>query len=68
MEALWLEMSLPKSRGFLVGTFYRPDCSSKYYDKDFMVKLNIVLDTAVTEGKELIILGDFNFTNRLDCR
>lgn len=60
VEALWLEVSLPKSRGFLVGTFYRPDCSSKYYDKDFMVKFNNMLDIAAAENKELIVLGDFN--------
>lgn len=59
VEALRLEVSLPKSRGFLVGTFYRPDCSSKYYDKDFMVKFNM-LDIAAAENKELIVLGDFN--------
>ena len=46
--------------GFLVGTFYRPDCSSKYYDKDFMVKFNNMLHIAAAENKELIVLGDFN--------
>ena len=29
-----------KSHGFVMGIFCSPDCSSKYYDKDFMVKLN----------------------------
>lgn len=43
--------------GFLVGTFYRPDFSSKYYDNDFMIKLNNMLDTAVAQGKELLILS-----------
>ena len=32
-EVLWLEISLPKSRSFLVGTIYRPDRTSDYYDK-----------------------------------
>ena len=36
VEGLWLEIAMPKSRGFLVGSFYRPDRSSKYYDEDFM--------------------------------
>lgn len=39
VEGLWLEISLPKTHGFLVGTFYRPPNSSKYHDKDFMIKL-----------------------------
>ena len=59
VEALRLEISLPKSRGFLGGTLYRPDCSAKYYDEDFMAKLNIMLDTTVTEGKELILFVDY---------
>ena len=59
VETLWLEVSLPKSHGFPMGTFYRPNCSSKY-DKDFMVKLNNMLDIAAAENKELIVLGDFN--------
>lgn len=57
MEALWLEISSPKLRGFRVGTFYRTDFSAKYYDKDLMVKLNHMLDTVVAQGKELL-LGD----------
>ena len=51
---------MPKSRGFLVGTFYRPDRTSKYYNKDFMVKLNNMLDIVVAQGKEIILLGDLN--------
>ena len=46
VEGLWLEIILPKSRGFLVGTFYRPPDSSKYHDKDFLPKLDSVLDAA----------------------
>ena len=59
VERLWLEISLPKTHGFLVGTFYRPPNSSKYHDKDFMVKLESILDKATSEGKELFTLGDF---------
>ena len=57
---MWLEIAVPKSRSFLVGSFYRPDGSSPYYDKDFMVKLNGVLDTASAEGKEMLLFGDLN--------
>ena len=60
VEALWLEVSLPNSRGFLVGTFYRPDRTSKYYDQEFMTKLNIMLDLVLAQGKEVILTGDFN--------
>ena len=73
VEALWLEISLPKSRGFLVETFLRADCSSKYNDKDFMVKLNNMLDIIVAQRKELILLGVFNCClisstrNNTDC-
>ena len=60
VEALWLEVSLPNSRGFLVGTFYRPDRTSKYYDHEFMTKLNNMLDLVLAQGKEVILTGDFN--------
>ena len=60
VEGLWLEIAMPKSRGFLVGYFYRPDRSSKYYDENFMVKLNSILDTATADGKEILLFGDFN--------
>ena len=60
VEGLWLEISLPKTHGFLIGTFYRPPNSSKYHDKDFMVKLESILYKATSEDKKLFILGDFN--------
>lgn len=51
---------MPKSRGFLVGTFYRAPNSSNHHDKEFMVKLDNVLGNTLSEGKEVIITGDFN--------
>ena len=60
MEGLWLEILLPKSRGFLLGTFYRPANSSHFYDQDFMLKLDNMLDIAGVQGQEMIVLGDFN--------
>ena len=53
-------MCLPKSRGFLVRTFYRPPNSSSNYDKDFMLKLHDNLDIASAQGKEVLIRGDLN--------
>ena len=61
VEGLWLEIILPKSRGFLVGTFYRPPDSSKYDDKDFLPKLDSVLDAATVLGKEVVLTGYFNY-------
>ncbi|PFX12745.1 hypothetical protein AWC38_SpisGene23247 [Stylophora pistillata] len=57
VEGMWLEIAVPKSRSFLVGNFYRPDRTSRYYDKDFMLKLNGILDTASAEGKEMLLFG-----------
>lgn len=74
VEGLWLEIAAPKSRSFLVGNFYRPDRTSPYYDKDFMVKLNGILDTASAEGKGVLLFGDFNccfmssHRNDSDCK
>ena len=56
-----LKIILPKSRGFLVGTFYRHPYSSKYHDKDFLLKLDSVLDAATVLGKEVVLTGDFNY-------
>ena len=60
VEAMWQEIAVPKSRSFLDGNFYRTDRISPYYDKDFMVKLNGILDTASSEGKEMLLFGDFS--------
>ena len=60
VEGLWLKLFLTKSRGVLIGTFYRPPNTSKYHDSDFMSKLEVELSTATSTDKEVIILGDFN--------
>ena len=54
------EIAVPKSRSFLIGTFYRPDRTSSYYDKDFIFKLNNILDTATAKNQEILLCGDFN--------
>lgn len=59
VKGLWLEIVVTKSRNFLLGTFYRPD-SSKYYDKQFMTKLDNILASVAVERKEAILTGDFN--------
>ena len=60
VEGIWLEISVPKSRSFLIGSFYRPDRTSNYHDKDLMAKLNSILDSVAAEGKEFLVFGDFN--------
>ena len=59
VEGLWLEFLIPNSRGVLVGTFYRPPNSSRFYDKDFMSKFDDILDIVGIQGQEIIVLGDF---------
>lgn len=50
------------------------DRISPYYNKAFMVKLNGMLDTASSEGKEMLLFGDFNccfmssHRNDTDCK
>lgn len=50
------------------------DRISPYNNKDFMVKLNGMLDTASSEGKEMLLFGDFNccfmssHRNDTDCK
>lgn len=74
VEGMWPETAVPKSRSFLVRNFYRPDRTSPYYEKDFMVKLNSILDIASSEGKEVLLFGDFNccfmssHRNGADCK
>ena len=60
LEGLWLEITLPKSRGFLLGLYYRPPDSSDYLDGDFMACFTDVAELASSEGKEILLVGDFN--------
>ena len=50
VEGLWLEITLPKSRSFLFGTFYRPRA---HQSSDTIESLSV-------ENKEVLVLGDFN--------
>ena len=60
IEAIWVEITMPCSRGLLVAHFYRPPDGSQYLDPDFLPKFRDMMSTATSEGKEIIILGDFN--------
>ena len=55
-ECLWFELLLPKAKGILFGTFYRPPSQS-----DFLNPFQEVLELANAENKETLITGDLNF-------
>ena len=59
-EGLWMEILIPKSRSFLVGTFYRPPNSSNHHNQEFLPWLENALNLATGEEKEVLILGDLN--------
>ena len=60
-ESVWIEIFLPKSKGILFGTFYRPPLESvSQSDLDFMDRFYYSLDWAAAEGKVIIVNGDFN--------
>ena len=60
-ESVWIEIFLPKSKGILFGTFYRPPSESvSQPDLDYMDRFYNSLDCAAAEGKEIIVNGDFN--------
>jgi len=50
-----LEILLPKAKGILFGSFYRPPSQT-----GFMNPFRDVLESANAENKELIVTGDFN--------
>lgn len=56
VESVWLQVNLPKSHAFFVGTFYRPPNSSKSHDPGFVVKLDNMIDSALaeTQANEII--------------
>ena len=54
LEAIWIELLLPKSKPILCGTVYRPPTQS-----DFFSHLESVY-SSINIGMETIILGDFN--------
>ena len=60
IRGLWLNILVPKTRGFHVGCFYHPPDSSKYNNPEFMNEFNEVLDVVSSEEKKIIILGNFN--------
>ena len=74
IERLWVEVCLPKSRSFLIGTFNRPPTSSNHAVKDFMPIFDRCLRRVMAMDKEVIITGDLNCdflpkrTTESDCK
>ena len=60
IESLWVEVHFPQSSGFLVGVFYQPPESSWYYRDAFMDYFEDSVEKAMSNHKEVILLGDFN--------
>ena len=53
IEAVWVEINLPKTKPFLVGALYRPPSQSTFY--------NLLDDVSTDLGSsEAILIGDFN--------
>ena len=74
IEGLWVEVCPPKSRSFIVGTFYKPPTSSNHAVKDFMPIFGNCLRRATAMDREVIITGDLNCnllpkrTTESDCK
>ena len=65
VRAVWCDISLPKSKPILVGTFYNP-----HRDSDFRTNFDKVLAN-INPGQETYMLGDDNIctgTDSCNCR
>lgn len=63
VEALWIEINLPKTKPIIVGTVYRaPSCTVDYLEKvdSIFQKCNSIYD-------DIYILGDFNLDISKKC-
>ena len=54
IESLWVEVNFPHSCGFLIGTFYQPPESSRYYNDAFMDHFEDSAEKAISNNKEVI--------------
>ena len=57
LEVMWIEVANVNQKPILIGYVYRPPNSHT----DWIAKFESILVKADTEGKETIVLGDFNF-------
>ena len=56
IECLWVELTPTKGKPFLLGTVYRNPAERS----DWLDRYENLIDKALTDKKELIMLGDFN--------
>ena len=56
ISCIWLEITLGKSKPFLIGNMYRPPDSKV----EFIDRFENFIDNVSNEGKEMILMGDFN--------
>ena len=52
LEVIWIEVFIPNSRSLLIFTIYKPRDNSKYIDKNFDQKFDVMLSTSNIEYKE----------------
>ena len=64
IEAIRIEISIPKSRPILICFMYRPPDTSKYLKEDFDALFSDMMSSCTAEDKELILAGDLN----CDCK
>ena len=56
IESLWIEIKIKYSKPIILGFIYRnPAEHTDWYDR-----FSLLMDTVLLEGKEIIIMGDFN--------
>ena len=56
IECIWLEITVGKGKPFLVGNMDRPPNSKV----EFVDRFESFIDNVSSEGKEIILMGDFN--------
>ena len=56
IACIWLEITTCKSKPFLIGNMYRPPDSKV----EFIDRFESFIDNVPSEGKEIILCGDFN--------
>ena len=56
IEAMWIEINLPKTKPILIGTVYRPPSSHV----DYVDKLDTIFHECNSTYDDVYILGDFN--------
>ena len=62
LESVWIEMSTPDNKDYLICSMYRPpSASAAYYDK-----IIDNLELASSKNMEIIVMADLNFNHILD--